>query len=197
MNQKLQDRKLTVHEKPGGRRLPVCAVTAFVGAFIRLGEITDGHVTCRGRPHKKGVFEKVCSARSRVVGSTAQSHVMALHQRPHRPLQKHRRTWRCTQTPAAKQLPLAETRCHCRGSGGQPGPAQVLTDTLTTGRQEDRQEDRRTDRKRKRTCAALTGDSDVEAVAAVSVSGLTPVGARVPRFDHRKLTTRGRGTAPV
>ena len=42
---------LTVHEEPAGRRLPALAVTATIHTFVRPGEITEGDVTCGGRPH--------------------------------------------------------------------------------------------------------------------------------------------------
>lgn len=118
-----KEKKLTLQQKPGGRRLSVFAVPAFICTFIRLGEIEDGHVTCRGGPHQKSVFEKVCRAGAGVISFTVQGHLSALHHRSARTVQNQKRTWRSTQTSELKAGICFLYRCLTgRPSGGTGAP---------------------------------------------------------------------------
>lgn len=62
----------------------------FVGTFIRLGKIADGHVTRRLSAHVEAVFIEISGeVGGRGLSFTVQSHIMSLHHRRDGNVQDH------------------------------------------------------------------------------------------------------------
>ena len=79
---------LTCDSDPAGWRLSMTADATLVEAFIRLGNMVDGHVTCRLSPDEGAIFIEI----SWEVGGlcfTGQSDIISLHHREDRTLQDH------------------------------------------------------------------------------------------------------------
>ena len=82
---------LTIQDSdPAGSRHSVTAGVTLVEAFIRLGNVVDGHVTCGFGPNEEAIFIET----SRQVGRgwscfAAQSDIFPLRHRENRTLQDH------------------------------------------------------------------------------------------------------------
>lgn len=98
----------TFHQQPAGRRL-VFSDATFVGTFVRLGKIVDGHVTCRLSPNEGNIFKKLSwEEEGSILCFTAQSDVISLHHWEDRSPQDHWFIWTWRQTDAERQTALQD-----------------------------------------------------------------------------------------
>ena len=91
---------LTCDRDPAGWRLSNTADGALVEAFIRPGNMVDGHVTCRLSPDEGVIFIETSWEVGGRLCFTGQSEVFSLHHREDRTLQDHWSTSTQRQTTA-------------------------------------------------------------------------------------------------
>lgn len=97
---------LTCDVDPAGWRLSTTADVTLVEAFIRLGNMVDGHVTCRLSPEEGAIFIEISwELGGRALCLTVQSDIMSLHHREDRTLQDHCSTSTHRQTTAFHPFP--------------------------------------------------------------------------------------------
>ncbi|KAF3698282.1 hypothetical protein EXN66_Car013963 [Channa argus] len=82
------------------------ADVTLVEAFIRLGNMVDGHVTCRLSPDEGAIFIEISwELGGRPLCLTVQRDIMSLHHREDRTLQDHCSTSTQRQTTAFHPFP--------------------------------------------------------------------------------------------
>lgn len=97
--------KITCDSDPAGWRLPMLTDVTFVEAFVRQGNMRNGHVTCRLSPDDGAIFiENSWEVWMWGLWFTEQRDAVSLHHRKHRTLQDHSATSTQTQTTAFHPL---------------------------------------------------------------------------------------------